>query len=166
MLGGTPIIPLAKHGHSLDQHKEHAVTATHTHTYQRGLPLFHAIFLVGCLPLFLGATLSDYAYSNSYQIQWATFASWLNAGGLVFAGLALISALISYFRAQPRSIMLLIYPALLLLTWVLGFVNALIHARDAWGMMPIGFALSLVVTIFAGTAVWVGFSRFGHGGKP
>lgn len=109
----------------------------------------------------LSGTLSDYAYSNSYQIQWATFASWLNAGGLVFAGLALISALISYFRAQPRSIMLLIYPAL----WVLGFVNALIHARDAWGMMPIGFALSLVVTIFAGTAVWVGFSRFGHGGK-
>jgi len=32
----------------------------------------------------LSGTLSDYAYSNSYQIQWATFASWLNAGGLVF----------------------------------------------------------------------------------
>ena len=32
----------------------------------------------------LSATLSDYTYSNSYQIQWATFASWLNAGGLVF----------------------------------------------------------------------------------
>ncbi|NGO90534.1 MAG: hypothetical protein GBQ79_13020 [Halomonas sp.] len=111
-------------------------------------------------------TLSDYAYANSYQIQWATFAAWLNAGGLVFAGLALLSALISFFRTKSRSIILLIYPALLLLTWVLGFVNALIHSRDAWGMMPIAFALSLVVTIFAGTAVWVGFSRFGHGGKP
>ncbi len=33
-------------------------------------------------------------------------------------------------------------------------------------MMPIAFALSMVVTIFAGTAVWMGFSRFGHGGKP
>jgi len=32
----------------------------------------------------LGGTLSDYTYSNSYQIQWATFASWLNVGGLVF----------------------------------------------------------------------------------
>lgn len=32
----------------------------------------------------LGGTLSDYTYSNSYQIQWATFVSWLNAGGLVF----------------------------------------------------------------------------------
>ena len=87
------------------------MTATRTHTYQRGLPLFHSVFLVGCLPLFLGATLSDYAYANSYQIQWATFAAWLNAGGLVFAGLALLSALISFFRTKSRSIILLMVAA-------------------------------------------------------
>ncbi|WP_144982059.1 hypothetical protein [Halomonas sp. C22] len=140
--------------------------ATHTHTYRPGLPLFHSVLLVGCLPFFLGATLSNYAYYSSYQVQWTTLAFWLNAGGLLFAGIALLSAMISFFRAQPRSMMLLVYPALLLLTWMLGFVNVLIHARGAWGMMPFGFAHSLVVTIFAGTAVWVGFSRFGHGGKP
>ena len=45
----------------------------------------HAILLAGSVPLFLGALLSDIAYYQSYQIQWANFASWLIAGGLFFA---------------------------------------------------------------------------------
>ena len=42
------------------------------------------------LPLFIGALLSDWAYSATYQIQWINFASWLIAGALVFTGLALL----------------------------------------------------------------------------
>ena len=49
----------------------------------------HAILLASTLPLFLGALLSDWAYSSSYQIQWLNFASWLIAGALVLCGLAL-----------------------------------------------------------------------------
>lgn len=150
----------------LDQHKENAVKATNDHTYQRGLPLFHAIPLIGALLLFLGTTLSDYAYSSTYHLQWAVLASWLNIGGLILISLAFLSAILSFFHARQRSIMLLIYPALLLLTWILSTVNALIHFQDAWALMPISFALSMVVTIFSGASAWVGFSRFGHGGKP
>ncbi|MFB9866908.1 DUF2231 domain-containing protein [Vreelandella sulfidaeris] len=141
------------------------MTAAHDRTYRSGLNPLHATFLAGTVPLFLGATLCDYAYSTSYHIQWATFASWLNAGGLVFAGFAFLCAIISFFRSHNRSMVFMIYPALLLLTWILGFVNSLVHAKDAWGMMPTGFALSIVVTLLAGTATWVGLSRLGNGGR-
>lgn len=137
--------------------------ASHEHSYRHGLHPLHTVLLVGTLPLFIGAMLCDYAYSTSYHIQWATFASWLNIGGLVFTGLAFFCSIVGFFHAADRNLALMIYPALLLLTWILALVNALAHARDAWAMMPAGFALSIVVVLLAGTATWVGFSRLGTG---
>ena len=135
-------------------------------TYLSGIHPLHAILLASTFPLFLGATLSDYAYSKSFHIQWSTFSSWLIAGGLVFAGLAFLCAIIGLFRAEHRRGLVLVYPALLLVTWALGFINALIHARDAWGMMPNGLILSIIVTVLTCAAIWIGFSRSATGDKP
>lgn len=140
-------------------------TATVERTYRSGLNPFHGLLLAGTFPLFLGAALSDYAYASSFHIQWSHFASWLIAGGLVFNGLALLCALIGLFRASRRG-MAIVYFFLLLVAWILGFINALIHARDAWGTMPTGFILSIVITVLALVATWIGFSRLGAGGKP
>ena len=132
-------------------------------------PPFHAVLLAGTIPLFLGAAISDYAYSVSYQIQWSNFASWLIAGGLVLAGLALVCALIGVFlHADRRSKMHLINLGLMLVTWIIGFINALIHARDAWAMMPTGFILSIIVTLLACVTTWISFSypRYSTGEKP
>ena len=60
----------------------------------------HAVLLASSLPLFLGALLSDWAYSSTYQTQWLNFASWLIAGGLIFVGAALLWAAIDFFRAD------------------------------------------------------------------
>ncbi|MHB0776019.1 DUF2231 domain-containing protein [Halomonas sp. WWR20] len=149
----------------LDQHKELAVTATAERTYRSGLNPLHSVLLAGTFPLFLGAALSDYAYASTYEIEWSIFASWLVAGGLVFNGLALLCALIVLFRADGRRGLALVYVFVLLVTWILGFVNALVHARDAWAVMPTGFILSIVITVLAGAAAWIGFSRLGGGGK-
>ena len=92
----------------------------------------HAILLASTIPLFLGALLSDWAYSTSYQIQWTNFASWLIAGGLVFAGLALAWGIIDALRADRRRHHAWLYPALILATFVVGFFNALVHAKDGW----------------------------------
>ena len=140
-----------------------AVTVTVDRAYQRGLHPVEAALLAGIIPLFLGATLSDIAYSSSYQVQWTNFASWLNAGGLVFGGLALLFAVIDLFRADRRGHRRA-YALLLLATWILGFINALIHAKDAWASMPSGLILSGIVTVLACTATWVGFSGLRTGG--
>ena len=73
----------------------------------------HAVLLASTLPLFLGALLSDWAYSSTYQIQWTNFASWQVAGGLVFTGLALLWAIIDSFRVGPNWLYLGLLVALL-----------------------------------------------------
>lgn len=138
--------------------------ATAHRTYRSVLHPLHAILLAGTIPLFLGATLSDYAYSSTYHYLWTIFASWLIAGGLVFAGLALLCSIIGLFRADRRRGLFLVYFVLLLALVIVGFFNALIHARDAWGMMPTGFVLSIIVTVLACAATWVGFSSLSAGG--
>lgn len=137
-----------------------AVTADRVH--QRGLHPLHAVLLAATIPLFLGAMLSDLAYSKSFEIQWTNFASWLIVGGLVFGALALVWALVDLIRGGGRRS--LVYLLLLLATWCLGFINALIHAKDAWGTMPTGLVLSVIVTVLACAATWIGFARRDRGG--
>lgn len=131
---------------------------------QRALHPLHAFLLAGAVPLFLGTLLSDITYARSYQIQWSNFASWLLAGALVFAGFALLWAVIDLFRTGRRSGRSLVYVLLLLATWVLGFINALVHARDAWGIMPTSLILSVIVAVLACAATWLGFSNLRAGG--
>lgn len=123
----------------------------------------HAVLLASALPLFLGGLLSDWAYGSTYQIQWSNFAAWLIAGAMVFTGLSLLWGLIDLVRRGRRRGRTLVYFLVLLATFVLGLVNSFVHSRDAWGTMPDGLILSVIVTLLAGVAVWIGFSslRFG-----
>lgn len=118
----------------------------------------HTTLLAGTVPLFLGALLSDIAYYNSHQIQWSNFASWLIAGAELFCGLALLASLINLIRAKRKAGPPLRYFLLLLVTWALGLVNAFVHANDAWAVMPTGLVLSVVVTVLACIATWVGLT--------
>lgn len=128
-------------------------------TYIRVIHPMHAAVLAGTIPLFLGALLSDWAYAASYQIQWTNFASWLIAGGLVFAGFALLWSLVDAIRAEAaRRRGRWLYFGLILATFVLGFINALVHAKDAWAAMPEGLILSAIVFVLALAATWAGFS--------
>ena len=123
----------------------------------------HAVLLAGMLPLFLGALLSDWAYGSTFEIQWKNFSSWLIVGGLVFGGFALLWGLIELFRADRRASRPMVYFGVLLATWVLGFVNALVHAKDAWASMPAALVLSLIVAVLAIVATWLGFSTLRSG---
>jgi uncharacterized membrane protein len=136
-----------------------AVTTTIERRYSTVIHPLHAVLLAGALPLFLGAALSDVAYTRSYHIQWSNFASWLIAGGLVLAGIALVFAIVDLFRAERRARGVMFYTVVLLATWVVGFFNALMHARDAWASMPAGLVMSVVVVVLALVATWLGFSR-------
>lgn len=131
----------------------------------RPLHPVHAILLAFPLPLFAGALISDFAYRATFHIQWANFSSWLIAGGLVGGGFAMLWALINLFRRGPaRKGRMIVYFVVLLVMWGLGFVNALVHARDAWATMPEGLYLSAITTLLAVVAAWIGYSGF-HAGE-
>ncbi len=101
---------------------------------------------------------------RSYQVQWANFSSWLIAGGLLVGAFALLWALILLFRSgTARKRRPVIYFVVLLAMWVLGFVNALVHAKDAWATMPEGLYLSVITALLALVAAWIGYSGFRAG---
>lgn len=119
----------------------------------------HAVLAFSALPLFLGALLSDWAYARSFQVQWTNFSSWLIAGGLVLAGIALLWAAVDVLRDRAtRHRGGALYLLLLLASFVVGFVNALMHARDAWGAMPSGLVLSAVVLLLMAVASVTGLA--------
>lgn len=121
----------------------------------------HAIVLAFPLPLFLGALVSDLAYWSTYHIQWANFASWLIAGGVLVGTIAVLWALIDLVRGgQAHRKRLGLYFLVLLAMWVLGFLDALVHAKDAWATMPEGLYLSAITALLALVAAWMGYSRF------
>ena len=119
-----------------------------------------AFLLAAAFPLFLGALWSDYAYSTSFELQWSNFASWLVFGGMVFLGIALVFAIADLVRGGRA----LLYFLLLLAGFVLGFVNALVHARDAYAVMPTGLLLSLLVLVLVGAATWIAFHNLAFAG--
>ena len=119
----------------------------------------HAVLALSCVPLFLGALLSDWAYSSSHQIQWVNFAAWLMAGGLLITGPVLLWGAIDLLRSPAtRHRRSMIYLSLLLATFVVGFLNALVHAKDGWAAMPTGLILSALVVVLAATANVVGLA--------
>jgi uncharacterized membrane protein len=131
---------------------------------RRPLHPLHAILLAFPFPLFLGGLLGDLAYQSSYQMQWANFAAWLNAGGLLAGALVLLWALVNLFRrGTARKGRLALYFAVLLATCVLGLVNAFVHTKDAWAIMPEGLWWSAITTLLAFVAAWIGYSGFPAG---
>ena len=130
----------------------------------RPLHPLHAILLAFPFPLFLGALLSDLAYRSSFHVQWANVSSWLIAGGLLVGAFAVLWALINLFRrGTTRKGRPIVYFVVLLAMWGLGFVNALVHAKDAWATMPEGLYLSAITTLLAVVAAWIGYSGFRAG---
>lgn len=120
----------------------------------------HAILIASAFPLFLAALISDVAYWTTAHVQWINFSSWLIAGGLLVSAVALFWKCIELMlRKAARVTRVGVYVGALLLSWGLGFVNALIHARDAWGTMPEGLYLSIVVVLAAFATAWIGLSR-------
>lgn len=121
---------------------------------------FHAAMLGALWPLFMGALLTDYAYWSSHEIQWANFAAWLLVGAMVATTLTLICGIVGLVggsRAFP-------YVIALGVTWVVGFLNSLHHARDAWAIMPAALVWSAIATLLALVVTWMGFSNLRTGG--
>ncbi len=123
----------------------------------------HAVLLAGMVPLFCGALISDIAYSRTYEVQWANFSSWLIVGAMVFCGCSLLWAVVDLLRRDRRDRRSWFYVGLLFVTFLLGFVGALIHAKDAWAIMPEGLIVSALVAALAVAATWLGYSQIREG---
>lgn len=81
------------------------------------------------------------------------------AAGLLIAAPALLWGTADLLRSPAtRHRRSMVYLSLLLASFVVGFINALVHAKDGWASMPTGLILSVVVVLLAATASAVGLA--------
>jgi uncharacterized membrane protein len=129
------------------------------HTQSRVARLTALIYLV-LFPIpvvcFVGALLTDLAYSGGAFLMWMNFSEWLIAAGLAFGVLAAIALMIEFFvndviRAGAIGWSHL---ALFSVALIVELVNALVHTADGWtAVVPTGLVLSIVGAILALAAV-------------
>jgi uncharacterized membrane protein len=122
-------------------------------------PLYLLLFPIPVV-CFLGALLTDIAYSASAYLMWLHFSEWLIAVGLVFGALAAIVLIVEFFAS--RTIRTGAYGwahlVLFLATLIVELFNAFRHTIDGWtAVVPIGLVLSVVGAILALAAVGVLF---------
>jgi uncharacterized membrane protein len=131
---------------------------------------YSALFLPVPIVCFVGALLTDVAYSNSGgNLLWLNFSTWLLAAGLVFSVVASVLMLIDLARL-PRLRTTFGWGSfgLLLLSLAVEFINSLVHARDGWtAVVPTGLILSAIGAILIASHGWLWHeSRYGLGVRP
>lgn len=99
---------------------------------------------------FVGALVFDIIYANTAVILWMKSAAWLVTLGLVFAIVPqLIQLATVWFRKNPvRSRGQVINFWLNVVAIIAALLNAFVHSRDAYAVIPAGVWLS-VVTVLA-----------------
>jgi len=110
----------------------------------RSIPLH---FSASC---FIGALLTDIAYWKTAEMTWTDFSAWLLMAGLVLAVVGAIGVVADWSRGvlTTARLRLVLYFGCLLATFLLGFLNTLIHSRDAWtSVVPTGLALSIATFV-------------------
>jgi uncharacterized membrane protein len=115
---------------------------------------------------FAGTLITDIAYARTADIMWGDFSDWLLTAGLVVSIFVVIAGLIDFIgdrriRALPQAWVHAIGNALAL---VLAIFNAFVHTRDAYGQLPVGLILSLLVVLILLVTGWNGWDKvYSHG---
>lgn len=98
---------------------------------------------------FVAALVFDAIYANTAVILWAKSAAWLVTLGLIFAILPqLINlAFVWFMKSRIRSGGQVINFWLNVVAIIAAIINAFVHSRDAYAIMPEGLWLSIVTVV-------------------
>ena len=113
----------------------------------------YSLFLPVQVVCFVGALLTDLSYLNSGgNLLWVNVSAWLLAAGLLFGAIALVILLIDAIRGRAAWLAF----TLLLLAWIVGFIDSLVHARDGWtAVAGPGLVLSIIGALLVLVAGWL-----------
>lgn len=105
---------------------------------------------------FIGALITDLAYTSAPDMMWIDFSSWLLLAGLIGAGFAAVVLIIELVRAgAARRGTLTVHFILLVSAMVVEILNSFIHARDGWtAVVPTGLWLSVLAAVLSLAAGW------------
>lgn len=98
---------------------------------------------------FVGALIFDTAYTNTAVVMWSKSAAWLIVIGLLFAVIPRFINLARVWFPNVRSttsrdkVAFFIY----LLGVAAAILNAFVHSRDAYAIVPVGLWLSILTVV-------------------
>jgi uncharacterized membrane protein len=109
---------------------------------------------------FVGALVTDIAYSSTAYLMWLHFSEWLIATGIAFGALAAVVLVIEFFASGTIrngrvgwTHLVLFFAAL-----IVEVFNAFVHTIDGWtAVVPGGMILSILGALLALAAVWALF---------
>jgi len=132
----------------------------------------HAMLVPVPVTCFIGTLVTDIAYWQSANMQWANMSAWFLTVGLIVALFAVIAGLTDFLgNRRIRNLRAAwihgIGNAVML---VIAIVDAFIHSRDAYtSVVPTGLILSLLVVLILIVTGWHGWTmvyRHGVGTPP
>ncbi|PLR41793.1 hypothetical protein CYR55_02930 [Chimaeribacter californicus] len=120
-------------------------------TARRSAPAVALYELLNPLPFgfFTAAWIFDILYAKTYDIFWTQAASWLITLGLLLAIIPRLINLVQVWvgHAYPQGSPVKVHFWANALAIVLAIVNAFIHSRDAYAVVPEGVILSTLVVL-------------------
>ena len=103
--------------------------------------------------------MTDIAYADTADMQWANFSTWLLAAGLAIGGLAVVVGAAALLRdpVERRLPGAWVHTAGNIVVMLLALWNVLVHSRDAWtSVVPTGLVLSAVTLAAMVATGWLG----------
>lgn len=131
-----------------------------TGPHRTGAHPIHGILSAYPLACFTGALLTDVAYLNSANMQWANFSVWLITAGVIMGLLAAVAGIVNALahRGQRQRGRPAWHSIATIVMLVLAIVNGFIHSRDGWtSVVPSGLILSVLTAILALVTSWSGY---------
>ncbi len=131
-----------------------------------GHPL-HPMLVSIPIACFVGTPLTDIAYAETANMQWANMSAWLLAIGLIVALFAVIAGVIDFVGDHRiRNLRAVwIHGIGNAIALVLAILNSFVHSRDAYtSVVPAGLTLSILTVLILLVTGWQGWSMvYRHG---
>jgi len=130
-----------------------------------GHPL-HVMLVPIPIACFVGTLLTDLAYWQTANMQWANMSAWLLTVGLVVSVFVVLFGAIDFFGDRRiRDLRTAWIHALGNgLALILSIFNAFIHSRDAYtSVVPEGLILSALTVLILLVTGWMGWELVYHG---
>jgi uncharacterized membrane protein len=116
--------------------------------------------ILGAYPLafFTGALITDIAYANSANMQWANFSVWMIAGGVIMGVVAALAGIIDAVTTDTKRAPRSWHSILTIVMLVTAIINGFVHSRDAWtSVVPTGLILSAITSVLVLATSWIGY---------
>ena len=127
----------------------------------------HAMLVPFPIACFVGTLITDIAYAQTANMQWANMSAWMLAVGLIIALFAVIAGLIDFLGDRRIRDLgaVWIHAGGNAVALVLEIFNAFIHSRDAYtSVVPTGLILSALTVLILLVTGWMGWQMvYRHG---